>query len=89
MFYLQYTDINRFNWFSQGYLGIGRNKNIITDVRYSAVPNEVNGLWGIEIDLLKNNTEHVDWVVNRRNFSAQWDKFIGLLLGKNCRKTVN
>ena len=85
----QYTDINRFNWFSQGYLGIGRNKNIITDVRYSAVPNEVNGLWGIEIDLLKNNNEHVDWVVNRRNFGAQWDKFTGLLLGENCRKTVN
>ena len=43
----------------------------------------------VEIDLLKNSNEHVDWVVNRRNFGAQWDKFTGLLLGENCRKTVN
>jgi len=49
----QYLDIERFNWFSQGYLGIGKSKNIITDVRYSAVPNEVDGLWGIKIDSSK------------------------------------
>ena len=46
----QYKDIKRFDWFSQGYLGKGIDKNIITDVRYSAVPNEVDGLWGIRIN---------------------------------------
>ena len=68
----QYLDIDRFNWFSQGYLGIGKSKNIITDVRYSAVPNEVDGLWGIKIDSSKKSLEHVEWVVNRSDYGKKW-----------------
>ena len=82
----QYKDIKRFNWFSQDYLGVGKDKNIITDIRYSAIPNEIEGLWGIKIDISKNDNEHVQWVVNRSNFKAKWKKFFGLLLGKDCKK---
>ena len=85
----QYKDIKRFDWFSQGYLGKVIDKNIITDVRYSAVPNEVDGLWGIRINLDKNNSSHVDWVVNRSNYMEKWKRFFDLLLGKNCKGFIN
>ena len=85
----QYKDIKRFDWFSQGYLGRVIDKNIITDVRYSAVPNEVDGLWGIRINLDKNNSSHVDWVVNRSNYIEKWTRFFDLLLGKNCKGFIN
>ena len=82
----QYLDIDRFNWFSQGYLGIGKSKNIITDVRYSAVPNEVDGLWGIKIDSSKKSLEHVEWVVNRSDYGKKWKRFFNLLLGDGCKE---
>ena len=85
----QYKDIKRFNWFSQGYLGKGIDENIITDVRYSAVPNEVDGLWGIRINLNKPASDHIDWVVNRRNYLEKWKRFFDLLLGKNCQDLIN
>ncbi len=85
----QYKDIKRFNWFSQGYLGKGIDENIITDVRYSAVPNEVDGLWGIRINLNKTASDHIDWVVNRRNYLEKWNRFFDLLLGKNCQDLIN
>ena len=85
----QYKDIKRFDWFSQGYLGKVIDKNIITDVRYSAVPNEVDGLWGIRISLDKHNSSHVDWVVNRSNYMEKWKRFFDLLLGKNCKGLIN
>ncbi len=85
----QYKDIKRFDWFSQGYLGKGIDKNIITDVRYSAVPNEVDGLWGIRINSNKPQSEHIDWVVNRRNYKEKWKRFFDLLLGKNCQDLIN
>ena len=85
----QYKDIKRFDWFSQGYLGKGIDKNIITDVRYSAVPNEVDGLWGIRINPNKPLSKHIEWVVNRNNYEEKWKRFFGLLLGKNCRDLIN
>ena len=84
----QFKDIKRFNWFSQSYLGIGMDKSIITDVRYSAVPNEVDGLWGVKIDLSKNNRNHVEWVVNRGDYKTKWSKFFGLLSGKVCSNKI-
>ena len=84
----QYLDIQRFDWFSQGYLGVGTQKNIIIDVRYSAVPNEVDGLWGIYINPSKNNSEHVDWVVNRADYKSKWKRFFDLLLGRDCKEIV-
>ena len=84
----QFKDIKRFEWFSQGYLGKKIDSNIITDVRYSAVPNEVDGLWGIEINQKKDDNEHVDWVVNRSNYTKKWERFLDLLLGKNCQNLL-
>lgn len=47
----QAKDIERFRWFSNDYLAPDPGfPNRITDIRYSMIPNEVQGLWSIEID---------------------------------------
>lgn len=47
----QAIDVERFRWFSNGYLAVYPGKpHVIGDVRYSMVPNEIEPLWGIVID---------------------------------------
>ena len=51
----QFKDLERFKWFSNNYLGLAKSdNNIIYDIRFSAIPNEVEGLWGIRLDKNKN-----------------------------------
>jgi inner membrane protein len=46
----QAKDIERFRWFSDGFLAVStRNPNLIMDVRYSFLPNKINPMWGVEI----------------------------------------
>jgi len=62
----QAIDIERFRWFSNGYIAINpNNKNQIFDIRYSAIPNQIGGLWGIELSKEKPNNHHVRYVTNR------------------------
>ena len=62
----QAKDVQRFRWFSNNYLGISKhNKNIIYDIRFSSIPNEVEGLWGIQLDKNKGKDEHITYVTNR------------------------
>ncbi len=47
----QAKDIERFRWFSDGYLAVSRrNPNLIMDVRYSYLPNRINSMWGVKVD---------------------------------------
>ncbi len=47
----QAKDIERFRWFSDGYLAISRrNPKLIMDVRYSYLPNRINSMWGVKVD---------------------------------------
>ncbi len=82
----QFNDIKRFNWFSQGYLGYDKSKDLIIDVRYSAVPNEVDGLWGIKIYKNPDYLGHVKWVVNRSDFRGRWSRFSEMLFNDRCKK---
>jgi inner membrane protein len=62
----QAKDIERFRWFSNGYIAINpNNKNQIIDIRYSTLPNEIGGLWGIELSKEKTNNSHVKYITNR------------------------
>jgi len=46
----QAKDIERFRWFSDGFLAVStRNPNLIMDVRYSFLPNRINPMWGVEL----------------------------------------
>jgi len=63
---VQAKDIERFKWFSNGYIAINpKNKNQIIDIRYSSIPNKIGGLWGIELSERKGNKQHVKWITKR------------------------
>jgi inner membrane protein len=62
----QARDVERFRWFSNGY--IARDpliSNRIIDIRYSMIPNELAPLWSIELHPGASATEHVDYRVHR------------------------
>lgn len=62
----QSADIERFGWFSNQHLGLDpNNPNRIIDVRYSMIPNQVTGMWGVELDENASQNTHVTWSANR------------------------
>ena len=66
----QAKDLERFRWFSSGYLAISKNyPNRVIDIRYSILPNKVNGLWGIELDKEADQASHIKYVFNRERNS--------------------
>ena len=69
----QYKDVERFKWFSNDFLAVNpNNKNQIVDIRYSGIPNEIGGLWGIQLNPNKHNHEHVEFKSMR---SASIERF--------------
>ena len=73
----QAKDVERFRWFSNQYLGLDpSNPKRIIDIRYSLIPNEVTGMWGIVLSETKSIQEHVEWTANRPK-------------GKQARKKLN
>ena len=58
----QAKDIERFRKFSNNFLALNpSNHNIIIDIRYSFIPNNIKMMWGIK---LNNPNEHVVFVTN-------------------------
>jgi inner membrane protein len=46
----QAKDIERFRWFSDDYLAVSsHDPNLIMDMRYSFLPNQINSMWGVEL----------------------------------------
>mgnify|MGYP001579472166 FL=1 len=69
----QYKDVERFKWFSNDFLAVNpQKKNQIIDIRYSGIPNEIGGLWGVQLNPNKHNHEHVEFVSMR---SASIERF--------------
>ena len=57
----QAKDIERFRWFSDGFLAVSaRNPNLIMDVRYSFLPNRINPMWGVELSKLQIENGNLD-----------------------------
>jgi inner membrane protein len=60
----QKKDIDRFLWFSQDFVAVNpQNEYELLDIRYSNLPNEIGGLWGIH--LTPNSESHVEFISNR------------------------
>ena len=65
-----------------GYLGVDKkNNNIIYDVRFSTIPNQVEGLWGIKLDKTKNNFEHIEYVTNRKRDLERFNILFNMVIG--------
>ena len=81
----QAKDVERFRWFSQDYLGFDAEKNLVTDVRYSMLPNQIEPMWGLVIDEQRETNEHAIWWTGRELDQSQWDLFVGMLRGEKCK----
>ena len=77
-------DIERFRWFSQDYLGYNKEKNLVTDIRYSMIPNQITPMWGLVIDDQSGINEHAIWWTSRGLEQGQLDLFKEMLSGKKC-----
>ena len=80
----QREDIERFRWFSQDYLGFDRHKNLVTDVRYSMIPNQITPMWGLVIDERRGINEHATWWASRSLSDENLTLFKEMLLGDKC-----
>ena len=62
----QGRDLERFRWFSSDYLAMDTdNPLLVVDMRYSLLPNEIKGLWGIEFDPEASSQAHVRYRAQR------------------------
>ena len=62
----QARDLERFRWFSSDYLAMDTdNPLLVVDMRYSLLPNEIKGLWGIEFDPEADAAAHVRYRAQR------------------------
>jgi len=76
----QAKDIKRFRWFSDDFLAISlKDSNVILDVRYSLLPNQIKLMWGIKLNQNKAEDEHVDYFTNTKLNGQDRNKFIELL----------
>lgn len=75
----QAKDIQRFGWFSTGYLGMDPQDNMgIVDVRYSLLPQQISPLWGIQLSETRNNGQHVNYFTRRENRMESLKKLIAM-----------
>lgn len=76
----QAKDIERFRWFSNGYIALSPNHvNRVVDIRYSMIPNEINALWGVQLDPSKSADEHVEYIIDRKSDRATLNKLWSMI----------
>jgi len=62
----QARDIERFRWFSNGYIARDPTHEWrVIDIRYSLVPNEIKPLWSLQLRPQANGQEHAAYTVHR------------------------
>ena len=77
-------DIERFRWFSDDFLAVSiDDEKIITDVRYSLLPNEIKFMWGIEVNksLIDDGDlgAHVFYEINNEVDKSARERFFDML----------
>ena len=82
----QAEDLERFRWFSRDYLAVDEDDpEFVVDMRYSLLPNEIKGLWGIRLDATSSQDQHVEWTTRRSAGAERFDELFGLLMGHDER----
>ena len=78
-----YHDIIRFYNFSQGFIYYNSDKkDIIADLRYGTLPNNLSSLWGIKINITKPE-QHAKYFF-LRNFNSETKRnFKAMILGND------
>ncbi len=76
----QARDLERFSWFSQGYISVDpKNPARIIDARYSLLPNEARGLWSLWITPTARSDQHADYRIDREIDSNKRTVFFDML----------
>jgi inner membrane protein len=79
----QARDLNRFDWFSGGYLAMDESEpNLVIDMRYSIVPNQIEALWGIVMNPNASDTEHVGYRTQRNASAESRDSLMQMYFGE-------
>ncbi len=83
----QAVDIERFRWFSDDWLALDdADASLIVDMRYSQIPNQIKGLWGVRVEPSAETSTHVKWTVQRTTGSQELRIFREQLLGIGARQ---
>ena len=78
----QAQDIERFRWFSNGYIAEDPHKpDQIIDIRYSMLPHQATGLWGIQLSPIADSDQHVSYDMFRSNDTQTRQLFWSMLMG--------
>ena len=81
----QAGDLERFRWFSSDYLAMDTdNPLLVVDMRYSLLPNEIKGLWGIEFDPGADGDAHVRYRAQRSADSERARRLWAMLKGADA-----
>jgi len=80
----QAKDIERFRWFSDDFLAVSvEDKRLITDVRYSLLPNDIKPMWGIEVNKQLVDDDdldaHVFYEINNQLDKEARGRFLDML----------
>ena len=76
----QARDVERFRRVSDDFLSIDEHAlNRIVDMRYSMVPNEIDGFWAIELDPAAPPDAHVGFVTTRERAPEQALRLLDML----------
>ena len=82
----QAKDIERFRWFSDDWLALDDlDPFFIVDMRYSQIPNEIRGLWGIQVAPDQPPNAHVRWTTQRSTSKTELELFWYQLKGEGAR----
>ena len=77
---IQARDIERFRWFSDGFIARNPDNNLmIMDVRYSLLPNELKPLWVIQLKP-EEPSQHVDYLNTRDLTPESRQRFLDMLI---------
>ena len=78
----QAKDVERFRWFSDGYVAKHpRFSDRIIDIRYSMLPNDITALWSIELSASASKSDHVNYLTNHEQISDRFKKLMKMVLG--------
>ncbi|MFA0013227.1 metal-dependent hydrolase [Vibrio lentus] len=78
----QAKDIERFRWFSNGYVAQDPADEMrIIDIRYSIVPNQLRALWSIKLEPSVDSEMHVRYETHRDNTPESRQIFLDMLKG--------
>ena len=78
----QARDIERFRWFSNGYIAYDPVvQNRIIDIRYSLVPNKMAPLWSIQLQPRASSIDHAEYRTHRNTTGGEgaaiWEMMTG------------